>query len=89
MAAKMKLLNPEVTLIALTAYSTRDNLLKAIEIGFDHYLTKPISLIKLFNCMEKTISAKTANREKDRNVGRNDNRHEHRVHVRSGRQLYH
>jgi PAS domain S-box-containing protein len=58
MAAEMKLLAPEVVIIAVTGYTDTDDLLRAIEIGIDHYLLKPFFLEKLLAIIGQVIGAK-------------------------------
>ena len=56
MAAEIKALNPDVVIIAVTAYSETNYLLNAIEIGISHYVLKPIDYRKLFDAIEKSTS---------------------------------
>lgn len=56
MAGEIKAMNPEVILIALTAYSDTDFLLSAIEIGFSHYVMKPIDFDKLYEPIVKSFN---------------------------------
>ena len=48
MSKKIKEINPQALIIVITAFSDTDYLQKAIDIGIDAYLTKPIELDKLF-----------------------------------------
>ncbi|MDR3578332.1 MAG: PAS domain S-box protein [Oryzomonas sp.] len=48
MAAEIKVLDPGAVIIAISAHSDTNFLLKAIEVGINHYLLKPIDLEKLF-----------------------------------------
>lgn len=54
MAAEIKAINPDVVIIAVTAYSETNYLLNAIEIGISHYVLKPIDYKKLFEAIEKS-----------------------------------
>ena len=54
MAAEIKAINPDVVIIAVTAYSETNYLLNAIEIGISHYVLKPIDYRKLFEAIEKS-----------------------------------
>src|SRR6185369_13141352 len=55
MAEKIKLLNPATEIIALTAYSNSEHLLKAIEIGINHYILKPIDIELIFKVIDKSL----------------------------------
>ena len=59
MAAEIRSLKPDAVIIAVTAYTDTTDLLKAIEIGIDHYLLKPLRLDKLFALIDRVIAAKT------------------------------
>lgn len=54
MSAEIKAINPDVVIIAVTAYSETNYLLNAIEIGISHYVLKPIDYRKLFEAIEKS-----------------------------------
>ena len=56
MSAEIKSLNPEVVIIALTSYTDTRFLLKAIEIGIDHYLLKPLVCEKLYGVIDKNVT---------------------------------
>jgi two-component system, sensor histidine kinase and response regulator len=58
MAAEIKSLKSDVVIIAVTAYTDTQDLLRAIEIGIDHYLLKPLSMEKLFAYIDKVVSSK-------------------------------
>lgn len=53
LARTLRELRPEVQLIATTAHSDRAVLLEAIEVGFDHYVLKPIEVDRLEAAMAK------------------------------------
>ena len=56
MSAEIKSLNPEVVIIALTSYTDTRFLLKAIEIGIDHYLLKPLVCEKLYGVIDNNVT---------------------------------
>jgi signal transduction histidine kinase len=55
MAGEIKSLNPEVEIIALTAYSDTSFLVEAIDIGFSQYVLKPTDLGKLISAIDRRI----------------------------------
>jgi len=55
MAEDIKSFSPSTEIIALTAYSNSEHLLKAIEIGISHYILKPIDLKQIFKVIDKSI----------------------------------
>jgi len=55
MAAEIKSLCPETVIIAVTAHSETNNLLRAIEVGISHYLLKPLSYERLFSVLDQSI----------------------------------
>lgn len=57
MAGEIRKVDAEVELIALTAYSDTRFLVQAIELGFSHYVFKPIVLSKLVAVVGKAIGA--------------------------------
>lgn len=58
MAAEMKAIDPQVAIIAVTAFTDTTDLIKAIEIGIDHYLVKPLKLDKLFLLIDKQVACR-------------------------------
>jgi signal transduction histidine kinase len=56
MSAAIKNISPATEIIVLTAYSDCQYLLKAIEIGVDKYVLKPVALQKLCGVVNKTIA---------------------------------
>lgn len=56
MAAEIKLINPNVEIIALTAYTNTEHMLKAIEIGISHYVLKPIVIEQIFKVIDRAIA---------------------------------
>ena len=57
MASKIKRLDPEAVIIAVTAYRETKCLLKAIKIGINEYLLKPVDLGVLFGAIGKHLDA--------------------------------
>ena len=53
---EIKQLNPNIPIIAQTAYSTKLEKEKAIAAGCDDFISKPISKEALFNCITKFVS---------------------------------
>ncbi len=53
MASAIRAQNPDTFIIAVTAHSDTDQLLNAIEIGFNHYVLKPVDYRKLFAVIDK------------------------------------
>jgi YesN/AraC family two-component response regulator len=56
MVTEIRLLNPETSIIAITAYCETDQLLTAIEIGFNHYLQKPVDYRALFTAIDQCLT---------------------------------
>jgi two-component system, sensor histidine kinase and response regulator len=61
MAAEIKQLAPESIVIALTAHSETDRLLRAIEIGINYYVLKPLDFALFCTVVDKAIT--TVNKE--------------------------
>jgi signal transduction histidine kinase len=55
MAEEIKSLSPATEIIALTAHSNSEHLLKAIEIGISHYILKPIDIEQIFRVIDKSL----------------------------------
>ncbi len=58
MAEKIKLLNPNIPIIITTAYGDNKFLRKAIEIGIDSYVMKPLDIRELLPSIKKVLSPK-------------------------------
>jgi len=58
MALAIKELSPKTPIIALSAFSDREKLLKAIDVGIDKYLLKPIDMDELLSAIETLVKAK-------------------------------
>ena len=63
MSAQIKELAPDTIIIAVTAFSDTPFLMDAIEIGFNHYVLKPIDYVTLFAVLDKSIEAVTLKRQ--------------------------
>jgi diguanylate cyclase (GGDEF)-like protein/PAS domain S-box-containing protein len=55
MSREIKALEPDTTIVAVTAHSDTSYLLNAIEIGIDHYVLKPVNYSELFGVIERVI----------------------------------
>ncbi len=55
MAQRIKKLKPETPLIINSAFTDTEIMIKAIEIGIDHYVTKPTKIQKLMDALHKSI----------------------------------
>jgi diguanylate cyclase (GGDEF)-like protein/PAS domain S-box-containing protein len=55
LAREIKELDPEATIIAVTAYNDSYYLQNAIEVGMRHYVLKPVIIEDLFDVINKTI----------------------------------
>lgn len=53
MAKEIRTINPDVPIIAVTAYSDGAYLMAAIELGIDKYVVKPIEIPKLIETLRK------------------------------------
>jgi two-component system, sensor histidine kinase and response regulator len=56
MATEIKSLSPTTEIIALTAYTSTQHLLQAIEIGISHYILKPIDMEQIFKVIDKALA---------------------------------
>ena len=63
MAGEIKAIDAEIAVIALTAYTDTSFLLSAVELGFSHYVMKPIDLDRLFESIEKSLQVLTLKRQ--------------------------
>jgi len=63
MASEIKAIDREIEVIALTAYSETDFLLSAVELGFSHYVLKPIDFDRLFGAIDKTLQGLNLKRQ--------------------------
>jgi two-component system CheB/CheR fusion protein len=53
---RLQSLNPVPCLVALTGYDQPEHRTRAIEVGFDHYLVKPIAMNVLMNIISSNAS---------------------------------
>lgn len=58
MAAKIKWLKPDAVIIAVTTHTDTNDLPKAIEIGIDRYLLKPLRMKRLYTLIDKVTISK-------------------------------
>jgi PAS domain S-box-containing protein len=63
MAARIRSLEPDAHIIAVTAKSDTQHLLDAIKVGINRYVLKPIALEKLFDSIEDCIARVTLKRQ--------------------------
>lgn len=66
MAAEIKSICPATEIIALTACTSIEHLLQAIEIGISHYILKPLNIERIFQVIDKTLTIIRAGREVER-----------------------
>lgn len=59
MAAAIKEIAPQTIVIAVTAHSETDNLLRAIEIGINNYLLKPLDYERVCTTLDQAIATVT------------------------------
>lgn len=52
LSKQIKDISPSTPVIVLSAFSDKEKLIKAIDIGIDKYLIKPIDMDELISCME-------------------------------------
>ena len=57
-SGKMQGVDPQVKVVALTAYALRDDRDRLLEAGFDDYLSKPVNMSKLQEQLEKLQTRK-------------------------------
>jgi len=65
MCAKIKAISPKTPIIITTAFSDSEYLMKAIEIGIDKYVTKPVDIDKLYNALDEMYHAILYKKEKE------------------------
>ena len=63
MAEKIKVLHPGAVIIIISAHSDTRHLIRAIELGINRYILKPVDKMKLFATMENAIAGITMERE--------------------------
>lgn len=62
LASEIRMLNPEASIIVITAHSDTRYLLNAIDIGINRYVLKPIDQEKLFEAIEDCVARITLER---------------------------
>ena len=67
MSTEIKALNPEQCIIVLSAYNDVEYLFKALELGIQHYITKPIIVERLLTKLQQIAEQMTLEREARRN----------------------
>ena len=65
MSFQIKKLSPKTPIIITTAFSDSEYLMKAIEIGVDRYVTKPVDIDKLYSAMEELSTILLYEKEKE------------------------
>ena len=65
MSAQIKEISPKTPIIITTAFSDSDYLLKAIDIGIDKYVTKPVDIDKLYKALEDITSLLLIEKERE------------------------
>lgn len=63
-SGEVEILNNNIPIIALTAHSFKDEILKCIDAGMNDYLTKPIDIKKLLHVLYKWLPEKKAEKRK-------------------------
>jgi PAS domain S-box-containing protein len=56
MSRSIRQLDPEITIVAVTAHSDTSYLLHAIQIGIHHYVLKPINYDELFAALDRVLA---------------------------------
>jgi len=59
MAAEIRALSPEAIIIVLTAHTETENLIRAIEIGINHYVLKPLDFERFCSVLDNSIATVT------------------------------
>lgn len=67
MAADIRALNPEQPIVILSAYNDVEYLFRALELGIQHYVTKPISVERLLNKLVEMAEQMTLVRQVEQN----------------------
>lgn len=66
MAKEIKAINPDVPIIILTSYNDQEYFIKAIEVGIDKYIFKPVNIDKLLKTIMETFTHINYKRESTR-----------------------
>ena len=67
MSAEIKALNPEQCIVVLSAYNDVEYLFRALELGIQHYITKPIIIERLLAKLHQIAEQMTLESETQRN----------------------
>lgn len=67
MSGEIRRLNTEVPIVIISAYNDTEYLFRAIELGIDQYLTKPIHIERLLNKLVQIATVVKAVQERQRN----------------------
>ena len=54
-AQSIKEINPKQSIIIISGYDNKDNLLQSIDIGIDHFIPKPLDFELLFKQLNKIV----------------------------------
>jgi len=65
MSKEIKNISPKTPIIVTTAFSDSDYLMKAIEIGIDRYVTKPVDIDKLYDAINEIATILLYEKEKE------------------------
>ena len=65
LSKEIKKLSPKTPIIITTAFSDSEYLMKAIEIGIDRYVTKPVDIDKLYKAIEELATILLYEKEKE------------------------
>ena len=65
MSSEIKKLSPKTPIIITTAFSDSDYLMRAIEIGINRYVTKPVDIDKLYSAIEELATILLYEKEKE------------------------
>ncbi|GFE60264.1 response regulator [Geobacter sp. AOG2] len=66
MAREIRTMTPDTQIIVMTAFNDMDYLLQAIDIGINQFVLKPVAFQKLFEAIERSISAVMMQRQLQR-----------------------
>ena len=65
MSKEIKSISPKTPIIITTAFSDSDYLMRAIEIGINRYVTKPVDIDKLYSAIEELATILLYEKEKE------------------------
>lgn len=67
MSAEIRRLEPSQPIVVVSAYNDVEYLFRAIELGIDHYITKPVSVERLLDKLAQMTNSILAIKERQRN----------------------